>query len=100
MRAKVTTEFPGRPDREVKTRTIKVGEIIDGELAEVAVREKWAEEVQAEQPTDEKEKKVEDMTVPELKALAEEKKIDLGTATKKDDILAIVQKALAAPANQ
>jgi len=100
MRAKVTTAFPGRPDREVKTRTIEVGEIIDGELAEVAVREKWAEEVQDEQPAEAKEKKVEDMTVPELKALAEDKKIDLGAATKKGEILALVQKALAAPAKQ
>ncbi|MFC3163065.1 hypothetical protein [Ciceribacter thiooxidans] len=42
MKAKVVKAFPGRPDKEAMTRTITVGEIIDGDLAEVAVREKWA----------------------------------------------------------
>lgn len=45
MKATVTREFPGRPDREIKTRTIAVGEEIDGELAEVAVAEGWAKEI-------------------------------------------------------
>jgi hypothetical protein len=38
-------------------------------------------------------KAVEDMTVAELKAYATENNIDLGDATKKDDILAAIQKA-------
>jgi hypothetical protein len=42
MQATVTKAFPGRPDNESKVRTIEVGEVIDGSLAEVAVREKWA----------------------------------------------------------
>lgn len=45
MAAKVTKEFPGRPDHESAVRQIKVGEIIHGELAAVAVAQKWAEEV-------------------------------------------------------
>jgi hypothetical protein len=45
MRAKVTKAFPGRPDHEAKTREIAVGEEIEGELAAVAVREQWAEEI-------------------------------------------------------
>jgi len=45
MRAKVTKEFKGRRDHESVTRTIAVGEEIDGDLAKVAVREKWAEEI-------------------------------------------------------
>ncbi len=45
MKAKVTTAFPGRPDSEVMTRTIAVDEVIDGDLAAVAVKEGWAEEV-------------------------------------------------------
>ncbi len=43
MRTKVTTDFKGRPDNEADTRTIKAGETITGDLAAVAVREKWAE---------------------------------------------------------
>lgn len=42
MRAKVIKEFMGAPDHDPRTRTIAVGEIIDGELADVAIREKWA----------------------------------------------------------
>lgn len=42
MHAKVTKEFPGRPDDEIKTRIIEVDEIITGDLAKVAIREKWA----------------------------------------------------------
>jgi hypothetical protein len=45
MQAKVLKAFPGRPDAEIMTRTIEVGETIDGDLAAVAVREKWAEEI-------------------------------------------------------
>lgn len=42
MYAKVTKAFPGRPDNEAKTRTIAEGEVIEGELAEVALKERWA----------------------------------------------------------
>jgi hypothetical protein len=43
------------------------------------------------------EKPVDKMTVAELKAYAEKLEIDLGTATSKPDILAVVQAHLAAP---
>lgn len=49
MRAKVTKAFPGRPDGDVVARTIDVGETIHGELAVVAVREKWAEPVEGDE---------------------------------------------------
>lgn len=45
MHAKVTVAFPGRIDGEVMPRQIEVGEVIGGDLAVVAVREKWAKEV-------------------------------------------------------
>ncbi|WP_353641327.1 hypothetical protein [Mesorhizobium sp. WSM2239] len=45
MKAKVTKSFPGRPDREILSRIIEVGEVIEGDLAAVAVREKWATRV-------------------------------------------------------
>lgn len=49
MKAKVTKAFPGRPDNEAAVRTIDVGETVHGELAAVAVREKWADEVKDEE---------------------------------------------------
>lgn len=45
MKAKVTKSFAGVDDGTVLPRQINVGEVISGELAAVAVREKWAEEV-------------------------------------------------------
>lgn len=93
MKATVTQEFAGRPDNEPLSRIVKVGEIITGDLATVAVREKWAttdepaEETAA--PPD-----LDGMTVEELKAYAAEKGIDLGDATKKADIRASIDLAL------
>lgn len=92
MQAKVTKEFAGRPDSEALSRTIKVGEIITGDLATVAVREKWAEPVGAEPPAEDG-PSLDDMTVDQLKAFAEEHKIDLGDATKKADIRAAIDLA-------
>lgn len=45
MKAKVSTEFPGRPDGDGDTRMIRKGEIITGDLAEVAIANKWATKV-------------------------------------------------------
>lgn len=42
MQAKVTTAFQGRPDGEVLARPVRVGEVIGGDLAAVAVGEGWA----------------------------------------------------------
>jgi hypothetical protein len=50
MRAKVTEAFNGVPDGRIHPRQIAVGEIIDGDLAAVAIREKWAEETADEAP--------------------------------------------------
>jgi len=43
---------------------------------------------------DQEPKSIEELTIPQLKAFAEEKGIDLGDATKKDDILSLIQAAL------
>lgn len=48
MQAKVTKEFPGRPDDATMPRMIAVGETIGGELAAVAVEHGWAEKVSEE----------------------------------------------------
>lgn len=98
MQAKVTTEFAGRPDDEALSRTIKVGEIINGDLAAVAVREKWAEEAGDDPADDDGEGStqppLDTMTIAQLKAFADEKGIDIGDASKKDDIRAAIDLAL------
>ena len=94
MKAKVIKEFPGLADGTTVVRTFAEGEIISGELANVAVREKWAEEVSDKQAA--KADATEDLhkkTVAELKEIAESRKIDLGDATKKDDIIAAIELA-------
>lgn len=89
MKAIVTVEFPGKPDHEVVSRTIAVGETITGDLAAVAVAQKWATEVAADEPATD----LDAMTVEELKSYAVEKGIDLGDATKKADIRAAIELA-------
>lgn len=95
MKAKVVKAFPGRPDNEIRTRTIEEGEVISGDLAQVAVREEWAEVVEDDaSPAAGDQKTLDDMTVDELKAFAAEKEIDIGDATKKADIRAAIELAL------
>ena len=50
MKAKVIKPFPGCPDGSTRTRTFEKGDEVTGSLAEVAVKEGWAEEVQAKKP--------------------------------------------------
>lgn len=52
MFARVKTAFDGKPDTEVLARQIAVGEVISGELAVVAVRSGWADEVPPNSKTD------------------------------------------------
>lgn len=91
MKAIVTLEFPGKPDDEVVSRPIAIGEVITGDLAAVAVAEKWAEPVEDQKPAEPI--NLDDMTVDQLKAYAAEKGIDLGDATKKADIRAAIELA-------
>jgi len=101
MKAKVIKEFPGRPDHEALTRTIEVGETVEGDLAAVAVREKWAEEIEEIEALPEDEDNGDPqpdlgkMTVDALTALAIERNIDLGGATKRADIIAAIEAAMA-----
>lgn len=48
MKAKVTHAFKGRPDNEPVSRTVEAGEVIAGDLAAVAVKERWAVELRDE----------------------------------------------------
>jgi hypothetical protein len=100
MRVKVTTAFPGRPDHEPLSRQIAVGEVVDGELAAVALQEKWGEEEVLEAPQTEapqtENHNLDDMTVAQLRAFAAEKAIDLGAAELKAEIRAVIDAALSA----
>lgn len=103
MFAKVKVEFPGRPDNEVVSRTIAVGEVINGDLAKVAVGQGWAEEVPPNEKSDEPIKSalqldLEGKKVESLVLLAKEKAIDLGDATRKADIITALLKVLDVPA--
>lgn len=99
MQAKVTVEFMGKPDTEVLARRILVGEEISGELARVAVELKFAEEVAVEPDIVETAmaKELNEKTVEQLKALAVEKTVDLGSASKKAEIVAALLAALDKP---
>lgn len=102
MRAIVKTSFDGRPDDEALSRTIAVGETITGDLAAVAAREGWADEevlapAKEEQPPSNAQAELEAQTVDELKALAKERGVDLGEATRKADIVAALVAAPTAP---
>ncbi|MDW9877331.1 hypothetical protein GOA90_08750 [Sinorhizobium meliloti] len=89
MKAKVVKAFPGRPDHEALTRTIEVGEEIEGELAVVAVREKWAEPIDADE-ADADGVALDKMKVDELKAHAASLGVDLGAAKTKAEIIALI----------
>lgn len=95
MKAVVVEAFPGRPDHEVMTRCINVGETITGDLARVAVREGWAEvkEVEDEDRREEGDG-LDTKTVKELTAIAAKRQVDLGSASKKADILAALRAAV------
>lgn len=43
MRAKVTTRFAGVPDGQTHPRRYEPDDIVEGNLAEVAVKQEWAE---------------------------------------------------------
>lgn len=50
MRVVVTHEFVGKPDGQVYGRPILVGEELTGALAQLALREGWAEERKPARP--------------------------------------------------
>ena len=90
--AKVTTPFSGCRDGSPIVENFKSGDILEGDLAEVAITEEWAEEFDPTQE-DITDVAIEDMTLPQLKAFAEAEGIDLGDAKKKSDVLAAVELA-------
>jgi len=96
MHAKVLKEFPGCADDNPITRMIKEGEIISGDLAKVAVGEGWAEEV-ADDDVEVDDREAPDfaeMNIGQLKAFAAERQIDLGAATRKAEIIAVLETSL------
>lgn len=80
-----TNLIPGAPAKEVDAAQLEHFEVKE------AIKKGHLTVVEGGKTEDPK--AVEDMTVAELKAYAAENNIDLGEATKKDDILAAIQKA-------
>jgi hypothetical protein len=76
--------------------------VITGDLAKVAIAEKWAVEVppneKFDQQPDNLEATLRRYTVEHLVAMAKEKNVDLGDASKKADIVAALVKVLDVPA--
>lgn len=85
---KVTKAFDGVPDGAVHPQRFNLGDLVHGDLALVALANKWAVEEE-----DEADKPIRKMNLDELKAYASSKGYDLASATKKDDVLAAVLKA-------
>lgn len=115
MKCIVEKEFNGVPTGDTRSRAIVPGEVLTGEIAEVAVREKWAKEVpddydpeaEAKAEADKKSAaetkakaarraELEAMTVDDLKKLAADKGYDLTGLTVKADIVTAIGKAEAA----
>ncbi len=93
MKAITTVEFKGVADGEIHPKTFKVDDPVAGDLAKVAVENKWAREVRDSVAPTKKEKTVEEMTTDELMTHAAANKIDLKGATKRADIMAAIQAA-------
>lgn len=93
MKAKVTTEFNGRPDGDALARAIKVGETITGNLAAVAVRERWAEEIGDPSPSANIEKRLDRMKKDELQALAAQLGVTLKGDETNKQIIALLNQA-------
>lgn len=49
MKVKVTKEFSGVENGEIYPRAYKVGEIVDGRLADVALAEGWGDEIKPDE---------------------------------------------------
>ncbi|MCV3209609.1 hypothetical protein OHD62_17345 [Mesorhizobium sp. YC-39] len=71
MRAKVTKAFRGAPDGAIHPRQIEVGEIIEGDLARVAIDENWAKEVKGAEPSSKAKRGKNSATADELDDLSD-----------------------------
>jgi hypothetical protein len=82
------------PDGSKSPTILKSGSIqeVTDTQAEILIDKKYAAEVKSEKPA-KSDTPDDTWTIPDLKKYAEEKKIDLGKATKKDEILAAIAAA-------
>ncbi|CAN5480273.1 hypothetical protein BH10PSE7_BH10PSE7_15430 [soil metagenome] len=88
MKAIVAKEFPGCADGQTQTRMIAVGETIEGDLAAVAVREGWAEEVKEPASPDIVLAELEKLSKAELEARAKDQSVDISKTKTKAEIIA------------
>ena len=91
MKAIVTHAFTGRPDSEALARLIPEGEVIDGDLAAVAVASGDAEEVATEiVEAPPAVPNLDKMNRTDLDALAAERGVDITSAKNKADVIALL----------
>lgn len=81
-------EFDPAPDVDQAKRLIKAGCLPEGALAEAQSAAKSKKSAPAPQPADDD---LDALTVDQLKTLAGEEKVDLGQATKKEDMIAAIR---------
>lgn len=96
MKAIVTREFDGRPDGEALARLIPVGEVIFGDLAQVAIAAGDAELIEeeiAEVDAVDEGPDLDKMARTALDALAAERQVDITTAKNKADVIALLKAA-------
>jgi len=101
MKAIVTREFDGRPDGEALARLIPAGELIFGELAQVAIAAGDAELIEEESvevDAADNQPDLDKMTRTDLDALAAERGIDIKTAKNKAEVIALLKAAAEQPA--
>jgi hypothetical protein len=93
MKAIVTKAFPGVPDGQIHVRQFAIGDEVDGNLAAVAVEQKWAKAKgsKGEGPVSPLAK----LTIAELNAIAADKGIDVSTASNKAEIIDLIETAAA-----
>ncbi|MBD9635961.1 hypothetical protein IB277_06590 [Ensifer sp. ENS07] len=87
MLAKVKTPFRGVPDGLIHPRDFAAGDIVEGDLAAVAVAEGWAATEESDGAGG---VALDKMKVEELKAHATSLSIDLGAAKTKAEIIAVI----------
>jgi hypothetical protein len=96
MKAIVTHEFDGRPDGEALARLIPAGEVIFGELAQVAIAAGDAELIEeaiVEVDDADEGPDLHKMTRTDLDTLAAERGVDIKKAKNKADVIGLLKAA-------
>ncbi len=102
IRAKVIEAFPGVPDGQTRPKKFREYDEVTGDLAEVAVREGWAELINGEAELDDEARSTAVVDIPadwrdlhwmKLKSIAAEFAVDVAN---KDEAVRAIEEYLAA----